>query len=126
MPRHTQPREVAEARGLIAHNPQRYRNTPPKAAYRLGEPPEHMREEAKRVWFELDTYAAAGVLTCAERPLLEVTANLFADFRDDPSTFPAAKVGTLISALGRLGMSPADRQKLNSAEQPKENPFADF
>jgi hypothetical protein len=126
MPRHTQPREVAEAKGAVRHNPQRYRNTPPKAAFALGEPPAHMGDAAKAVWFELDTYAAKGVLTCADRLLLEVAANLIAEYRMSPRDFVTARVGQLISCLGRLGMTPADRQKLSVPDAEKTNPFDNF
>lgn len=126
MTRHRQPLEVATAKGLVRHNPQRYRNTPPKAAYSLGTAPDHLGEEAKAVWFELDSYAAAGVLTCADRLLLELTCNLVADYRRDPDGFVTARIGQLISCLARLGMTPADRQKLSVAAPEKTNPFEDF
>lgn len=126
MPRHTQPREVAELKGQTRVHPERYAKHVPKAAFALGQPPEYMSGEAKAVWFELETYALQGVLTCAERPLFEVVSNLLADFRRGPDEFPTARIGHLISALGRLGMSPADRQKLGTSKSADENPFDSF
>jgi hypothetical protein len=126
MPRHAQPREVAEAKGLVKHNPQRYRNTPPKAAFALGNPPEHMLSEARAVWFELDTYAAAGVLTCADRLVLELASNMIAEYREHPAAYPATKIGQLVGLLGRLGMSPADRQRLSVPKAETTNPFEAF
>lgn len=126
MARHRQPLEVAEAKGLTRHDPQRYRNTPPKAAFALGQAPDSMSDEARAVWFELDSYAAAGVLTCADRLLLELCSNLVAEYRQCPADFPAAKIGHLIGCLARLGMTPADRQKLTTAKPETTNPFDGF
>src|SRR5690606_13268287 len=126
LPRHTQPREVAELKGLTKHNPQRYRKVPAKSEFPLGEMPEHLSEGAKGVWFELETYSAAGVLTGGDRMLLALTAELVAEWREDPRAFPAARIGHLISCLGRLGLSPADRQKIGTEPVPEGNPFEKF
>jgi phage terminase small subunit len=126
MARHAQPREIAEIKGATKHNPQRYKGEVPKAAFALGEPPSDMAERASAVWFELATYAAAGVLTCADRLVLELTCNLIAEYRACPPDFPAAKIGHLIGCLARLGMTPADRQKLASVGPAAANPFDDF
>lgn len=126
MPRHTQPREVAEAKGATRHDPQRYRNKPPKAAFELGQAPPHLSDQAKAVWFEVAGYAAAGVLTCADRIAMELLCELLADFREAPREFPAARIGHLIGCLGRLGMTPADRQKLSAPEPEKVNAFDSF
>jgi hypothetical protein len=57
---------------------------------------------------------------------METLATLVADFRKDPSEFPTARIQAMLSCMGRLGMSPADRQKLGT-EKPKEgNPFDQF
>lgn len=126
MARHAQPREVAELKGLVAHNPQRYTKEPPKCDHELGQAPGHLSAAAQAAWFELATYAPRGVLTGGERLLLEVTANLIAEYREDPRAFAAAKIGHLIGSLARLGMSPADRQKLGMEKPPERNEFEDF
>lgn len=126
MTRIAQPREVAELKGLTKHNPQRYRNQPAKSEYVLGHCPEDMKESEKAVWFELETYAAKGVLTGADRMILEVTCSLMAEFRSDRWAFTAAKIGQLIGCLARLGLTPADRQKIGAPKAKDENPFADF
>lgn len=126
MARHSQPRELAELKGATRHDPQRYAKQVPKAAFALGQPPEHMDDDAKAVWFELETYALQGVLTCAERPVFEMLSTLLAQFRQGPYDFPANKMGHLISCLARLGMTPADRQKLGTSKTTEENPFDSF
>lgn len=126
MARIPQPREVAELKGATRHDPQRYRKVPAKSAFALGQPPDYMAADAKAGWFELETYAAAGVLTGGDRLVLEVTATLLAEFRRDPSEFSAARLGHLIGCLARLGLTPADRQKLGTEKPPEENPFNEF
>ena len=126
MPRHTQPRELAELKGATRHDPQRYKGEIPKNASPLGDIPAHLSPHAKAVWFELDSYALPGVLTASDRLVMETLATLVADFRKAPSEFPTARIQAMLSCMGRLGMSPADRQKLGT-EKPKEgNPFDAF
>lgn len=126
MARHAQPREVAELKGATRKNPQRYRKTPPACEQPLGTAPDHMGEHAKACWFEIETYAPSGVLRGADRLLLEIASELLAEFRADPEAFPAARLGHLVGCLARLGMSPADRQKLGVEKAKEENPFAAF
>ena len=126
MPRHIQPRELAELKGAAKIHPERYRKTIPECGQTLGLCPEYMAEDAKSAWFELETYALKGVLTGADRVLLEVTATLLSEFRRDPSEFQVGKYGQLIGCLARLGMSPSDRQKLGTDKAKDANPFDEF
>lgn len=126
MPRHIQPREVAELKGADRKNPQRYTLEPAKSSLPLGAIPEHLTEEAKAVWFELETYAAAGVLTGADRIVLATLSELVAEHRADPRKMPANRIGQMVGLLGRLGMSPADRQKLGKPKEKGRDPFSDF
>jgi hypothetical protein len=85
-----------------------------------------LTQAAKGVWFELETYALKGVLTGADRLIVETTSVLVAQFRGDPEGFPAAKLGHMIGCLARLGLTPADRQRLGSDRKPEGNPFDEF
>ena len=62
----------------------------------------------------------SGVLTGADRIILEVAACLLAEFRECPAAFQGQKYTHLRGALASMGMSPSDRQKLGT-EKPKEN-----
>lgn len=119
MPRHMQPREVAEAKGAVKHDPQRYRNEVPKSAMPIGTAPAHMTPAAKACWFEIESYAPIKVLSGADRIAVEMLANLLVEFRDDPRGFTAPKLGQMIRLLASLGMTPSDRQKLGT-EKPKD------
>ena len=124
--KHAQPRELAELKGATKHDPQRYRKTPPKSEFAIGNPPAHLCSDAKAAWFELQNYAIPGVLTAAERPLLEIASNLVAEYRMDILSFPTNRLSALIGCLARLGMSPADRQRLGVEKPPEKNEFDEF
>jgi phage terminase small subunit len=126
MPRHKQPREVAELKGATKKDPQRYRKQTPKSEHALGEIPAWLSAGAKVVWFELEAYAASGVLTGADRMVMATLSELVAEFREGPREMSAARIGQMVGLLGRLGMSPADRQRLGTVKQPEGNPFEDF
>ena len=126
MARHSQPREVAEIKGADKRNPQRYESEPPKSSLPLGDAPKHLSEAAQSCWFEISTYSVPGVMTGADRLMLEMASNLLAEYRTDPIGFAIGKYAHLIGLLARFGMSPADRQKLSIDKPKDENPFAGF
>lgn len=127
MARIPQARELAELKGATRKNPQRYRKQPAKSELPLGEPPEYFKGEELRAWMELEAYAAAGVLTAGERPVLELTCRLMAEMRTDYKTMPSSRITALISCLARLGLTPADRQKVGIDNgKPEEDEFASF
>lgn len=127
MARISQPRELAELKGATRQNPQRYRKQPAKSAVPLGAPPAYFKGKELQAWKELEAYAAAGVLTAGERPVLEVTCRLMAEMRTNFAEMPSARISALISCLARLGLTPADRQKVGvDSGQGEDNPFETF
>jgi phage terminase small subunit len=126
MARHPQPREVAELKGAVRHDPQRYRKELPEVVQPLGQAPEHLSEAAKAAWFEVESLAPVKVLKGADRIALELLANLIVEYRAAPSEFASRKYTVLISLLARLGMTPADRQKLGTEKPAEGNPFDEF
>jgi len=123
MARIAQPREVAELKGQNKVHPERYRGKVPKSDSPLGNAPDRMTDEAKAIWFELESYAIPGVLTCADRYFMEFASNLIAEYREDVKGFAVGKYNHMYSALARLGMSPADRQKLAIDKPAEDNPY---
>ena len=119
MARHKQPLELATLKGAVAKDPQHYRREVPKSELPLGEAPAHMSKEAAVCWREVSGCAIPGVLTNADRHILEITSNLLAEYRKAPGAFPIGKYAPLIGGFARLGMSPSDRQKVG-VEKPKE------
>ncbi|MFK3846619.1 hypothetical protein [Stenotrophomonas sp. NPDC078853] len=126
MARHKQPAELAELKGAAKKNPQRYKKEPPKSGKPLGKVPDHLPAEVAEVWKELERHALPGVLTGADRFVMEVAASLVWEFRENRAEFKAAKYSHLIGCLARLGLTPADRQKLGTDKTPEGNPFDEF
>jgi len=126
MARHRQPEALAKLKGADRKNPQRYDKETPTSDLPLGTAPEHMSDEAQKAWFELESYALKGVLTGADRFVMEVASSLLAEFRSAPTDFKAAKYSHLIGCLARLGLTPADRQKLGTSKPAEGNPFDSF
>ena len=121
-----QPREVAEHKGAIRKNPQRYRKQPPAVDLPLGTAPDRFTPDQKAIWFELETYAPRGSWTGADRVTVELLSVLLDEFRTNYAEMKVAKIGQIVSCLARLGMTPADRQKLGTEKPADENPFDAF
>ncbi|WP_313248857.1 hypothetical protein [Stenotrophomonas acidaminiphila] len=117
---------MAELKGATKKDPQRYKKEPPKTGKPLGKPPGHLPDEVSEVWQELEKCALPGVLTSADRFIMEVASSLLAEFRASRGEFVAAKYSHLIGCLARLGLTPADRQKLGTEKPPEGNPFDEF
>ena len=123
--RHPTPLPIAELRGRTKRNPGRYKTRQAKSNLPVGTAPDHLSEAAKLVWLEIESHAIAGVLTAPHRLLLEMTANLVAEYRVDPAAFPTPRVAQLRGALASLGLTPVDQQRLG-LEKPEaeESPWA--
>ena len=131
MPHYTQPIEVAQLKGADKKNPQRYRDIVPKSKLPLGEPPAHMSDDAQECWYELSFYSIPGVMTGADRVLLEVASDLLDEYRksrvpDEEGRLPkfqVVKLGKLIECLARFGMTPSDRTKLGVDKSKADDPY---
>lgn len=128
MPRPRTPTSVLEATGALAHDSKRYasRVTEPKITDALGVPPKHLTTSQKKVWKELAATAPAGVLTSADRWIVETAVILMTKIRS--SDFSAADIGHLRSCLASLGMTPADRSRVSVAKQetPQHDEWSDL
>ena len=123
MPTLKQPREVAKLKGMDKRQPRRHGDVVPKSSRPLGDPPEYLDADAKDCWFELSALAIPGVMTGADRILLEITAVHLADYRKGPSEYPTSRLGQFILCLARFGMSTSDRTKLGIDKSKEDNPY---
>jgi len=126
MAKHTQPRELAELKGATQVNPERYRDEIPKSKLPIGEYPSERSSEPRDCWFEISSMCIPGVLTGADRIMMEVAADLLGEYREDHKKFASAKRGQLVSCLARFGMSPSDRNNLGVVKDDKEFVFRDL
>jgi hypothetical protein len=123
MTRPRTPTSILEARGAFDKNPNRRRESEPKAEGEIGNPPVRFSVAEIAAWDEIVSCCASGVLCKSDRIAVEIAAVLLAAFRSDPMGLPAAKVARLDSLLSRFGMTPSDRSKVTVPPPFKENPF---
>jgi hypothetical protein len=109
-----------ERSGSFEKHPERKaaRANEPKPDGPLGAPPtcfdpaSYTGAKLLAIWQELVSQAPPGVLTSADRAHLELACRLYYRIRSNPN----AKIGDfnrLSELLGKMGMNPADRSKVN-------------
>jgi hypothetical protein len=118
MARRKLPASVLEARCAFKKHPER-RPENPEALNKnpLGVPPEHHTQSEAYAWHEIAATAPPGVLSEAERIIVEVLAKQPTDIRENPEAEAAtpAKYSCIESLIGKLGMTPADRARVGVA-----------
>jgi hypothetical protein len=134
MPKPQTPLAIAEATGALEHNRKRYENrkSAPQPAGELGEPPNHFSDLERDLWSEIAGMTAPGVLTSADRLLVELTTELLRRFRgwqratgEYVEPLKPVELGHLRACLGSMGLTPADRGRVSPSDAPKpEDPLA--
>ncbi|HWR36382.1 MAG TPA: hypothetical protein VN622_10985 [Clostridia bacterium] len=127
MARPRKPTAQLERSGAFKHDPQRAREreNEPVPSGPLGDPPENLKELQVEIWNELSGQAAEGVLTVCDRMYLEITCGLMARHRAG-ELLKAAEYNLIISCLGKMGMTPADRSKINAPTKQKQETESEF
>jgi phage terminase small subunit len=112
MPKPRKPTALLLLNGGLAHDKKRYANrtAEPVPSGELGPAPRHFNAELKAIWNELVKQIPAGVLTCADRIILELACRLTNKMRTEE--FTSSNAAQLVSCLSRLGLTPADRSKV--------------
>jgi phage terminase small subunit len=116
--------EIHEISGAYIDQPGRRRPPAPKSSRPIGDPPPELAPDAAACWRELVAEAPPGVLTAADRGVVEIVAVLRAKFRRGEA--PPGELGLLLRALCEMGMSPASRGKVAPVkleEPPAEPPW---
>jgi phage terminase small subunit len=113
------PAELHEISGACLDQPGRRRPPSPKSPRPLGDLPPELAPDAAQCWREIAGEAPPGVLTGADRGVVEIAAVLRAKFRRGEA--PPAELGLLLRALCEMGMSPASRGKV-APVKPEEPP----
>jgi hypothetical protein len=123
MGRPRKPTSIQQAKGYFKKHPDRRRDGEPVVTEALCPPGEHLEPDEVEAYQEIAKYAPTGVLTRADSIHVELTARLMAQSRRDWANFPAAKIGIIHNCLGKMGMTPADRAKLDIPKPKGETPF---
>ena len=114
-----------EASGAFKKDPQRKRNPEPVPTGPIGEPPERMPAEQHYVWYELISEVPPGVLTNADRHHFRLTCGLCWMYDTmGVVEMSSSKIKDMERALGKYGLTPVDRNRINIAPEKKKNPFA--
>ncbi len=133
MGRSRKPTNLLVLNGSVDHDKKRYANrmTEPKPSGKLGAPPKHLPDEFIFLFMVVVISTPAGVLTSADRIIVELTARLTVKMRT--GLISTGETTQLISCLSRLGLTPADRSRVNTdpSQVPNsplvpQSPFAQF
>ena len=114
---------LLDARGAFKNHPNRKR-VDPKVVDSFPEvAPSHLTPLQVKCWHELRKSAPVGVLTGADIEMVNVCACLLAESRSDFAGMATARIGQLVTILGRFGMSPSDRAKLATKPEGDDGEF---
>lgn len=122
MPRIRQATNILHLKGAIKHDPLRHeaRKREPPSDVPLGDPPDHMSEELKVCWREIVDLAHAGTLCRADRMLIEHGANILFQLRENAWVCAAPILVRWENVLAKLGMTPADRSRVQVSKSKSE------
>jgi hypothetical protein len=110
MPRPRTPTEVLEISGAFDDQPGRRRPPALGSLDPIGDPPAWMDPEAATYWREVVSEAAPGVLTAADRGVVEILAHLRAKTRRCEAS--TAETGLMLRGLIECFLTPASRSKV--------------
>lgn len=115
------PTAVLELTGAFKKDPQRRaaRTNEPAPEGDLGPPPKHFNADLAAVWKELAATCPAGVLTSADRWLVELACSLMLNFRRSKGLVTGKELSQLVTCLSRMGMTPADRSRVGVKQKDK-------
>jgi phage terminase small subunit len=132
MARPRKPTAALELNGAFKKNKSRTR-VDPRTTGPLGPPPSDFRPDEKDRWREIARIAPLGVLTNADRGIVELCARLWAILKKDGFDrrygLTNSQSALLRECFSKLGMTPSDRAKVAVSpepEKPEENPYAEF
>lgn len=94
----------------------------------IGEAPDHLSEDGKKIWDEIVGLMFQGVLGETDRLALEIMCNLVYRFRfsqvdEDVSGLTGAELSRLTGLLSEFGMTPSARTKISVPKQKPKNSF---
>ena len=120
MPRHRTPLKTAVGSGAADHNPGRFADRAESHAARPNSVarPTGLNKHEKAIWREMAARIPEGVLTAADRYVLEIAVRLQARARGFGEPLKPVEMGHLRACLGSMGMTPADRTKVNGSNEP--------
>lgn len=129
MARPRKPSNVLALHGAFKKDPARARarEAEPVPVVELGPAPETFNALEKSAYDELVRKSHPGVMCDSDSVVVQMGAVLLAKLRADTQAFTAAEFGRLQSVLASLGMTPADRSRVQvRKDAPKADPLDEF
>lgn len=129
MPARRKSADILSLTGAKKHNAKRYagRELEPKSTDDLGDPPAHLTDDEQACWRDIANIAPENVLHKRDRLMVEQAARLLAYVRGHGvSSIKTSYVTRLELCLGRLGLSPSDAPRVQTARIPETNEFDDI
>ncbi len=127
MARQRKPTAQHKLEGTTNTTRHRDRGREPKAAGKLGAPPNNWKAPARALWYELRAQIPEGVATSSDKAAFELLVLLFGHVRAAPEGLSPAMASQLRSALAMFGLSPASRAALSVPQPPKsDDPASEF
>ena len=119
MPAHRKPTARLKRSGAFRKNPKREaaRKAEPRPNGPSGAPPASLTDPQVACWNEIIAYSHEGVLTKADRHIVELAARLLAIVRAGKK-LTAFHVQQLRGIYASLGMTPADRSRVSAPGAP--------
>ncbi|WP_440221847.1 hypothetical protein ACQQ2N_12190 [Dokdonella sp. MW10] len=116
---------VLELKGAFKKNPKRAkdRKDEPVALGDIGPPPAKLKANVRRCWDEIVGLCHAGTLCPADRLIVEHAARLLAQLRAEGWLVHPTILIRFEASLGKLGLTPADRSKVQVKKAPPKNQF---
>lgn len=129
MARPRKPSNVLELKGAFAKDPKRgvARENEPEPVGVIGDAPAYLDESERACWKEIVGMCHVGSLCAADALIVEHGARVLAALRANPVYEDVKLMVRLEATLGKLGLTPADRSKVQVVKAKEvENPFAKF
>lgn len=119
---------ILELKGAFKRNPSRKREREhePEAEGDIGPAPEWFSNGARQCWDEIVGLCHRGTLCKADRLIVEHAAHLLELLRTANWIAHPSLLIRFEAALGKLGLTPADRSKVKAKLAPPKNAFADL
>lgn len=119
---------VLELKGAFKKNPSRgkERANEPVPVGDIGDPPKRFKPAERACWKEIVELCHAGTLCTADRLIVEHASMLLAHLRAEKWEVHPTILVRWEAALGKLGLTPADRSKVKVQKSPPKNPFAEL
>lgn len=92
---------------------------PPTVKAPIKKAPRHLDAEHQKIWREIVSNAPEGLLGSCDAVVVESAARLTYKMRNNYASFSSTDNGQLLNAMGKLGGTPGDRQRLNVTLPPE-------